>query len=122
MNRDRMLAYYDAYNRSTDEAIQNFYTDDAVFEYQDLKLIGKEAIFNHFVGFQQAIKEVMTPSNILIDGDKVAVEVDSRMDVKTDIPDFLGKPRKTGETITGKFSAFYTIRDNKICNIKIYTF
>ena len=122
MDKERMKMYYETYNRSIDEAILTFYTDDAVFEYQDLTLTGKEALLNHFVGFQQAIKETMTPQNILIDGDRVAVEVDSRMEVKIDLPDFLGTPRKAGELITGKFSAFYNIQDNKICHIRIYTF
>ena len=122
MDNERMKVYYETYNRSIDEAISTFYTDDAVFEYQDLTLNGKEALLNHFAEFQQAIKETMTPQNIVIDGDRVAVEVDSRMKVKIDLPDFLGKSRKAGELITGKFSAFYSIRENKICNIRIYTF
>jgi len=122
VDKERMNIYYETYNRSIDEAILAFYTDDAVFQYQDLTLNGKEALLNHFAEFQQAIKETMTPQNIVIDGDNVAAEVDSRMEVKVDIPDFLGQSRKAGELITGKFSAFYKIRDNKICHIRIYTF
>jgi len=122
VDKERMKVYYETYNRSIDEAILTFYTDDAVFEYQGLTLNGKEALLNHFAEFQQAIKETMTPQNIVIDGDRVAVEVDSRMEVKINLPDFLGKSRKAGELITGKFSAFYSIRDNNICNIRIYTF
>ena len=117
-----MKAYYETYNRSITEAISKYYTDDAVFAFQDLTLNGRDAILNHFDGFQKAIKETMTPSNIVIDGDRVAVEVDSRMEVKADLPDFLGSPRRAGELIRGKFSAFYDIRDSKISSIRIYSF
>ncbi len=122
MNKERMKAYYETYNRSVDEALSTFYTDDAVFEYQDLKLNGKEEIVNHFAGLQQAVKEVMTPTNILIDGDKAAVEVENIFEAKIDIPDFLGRSLKAGESFAGKFSGFYDTRGDQICHIRLYTF
>ena len=46
MDKERMRVYYETYNKSIDEAILTFYADDAVFEYQDLTLNGKEAVLN----------------------------------------------------------------------------
>ncbi len=122
MNKERMEAYYATYNRSVDEALLTFYTDDAVFEYQDLKLDGKEAILNHFAALQQAVKEIMTPTSILVDGDKVAVEVENIFEAKVDLPDFLGRSLKAGESFTGKFSGFYDTQGDRICHIRLYTF
>jgi len=122
MNKERMKAYYETYNRSVDEALSTFYTDDAVFEYQDLKLDGKEAILNHFAALQHAVKEEMTPTNILVDGDKAAVEVENIFEAKVHIPDFLGRSLKAGESFKGKFSGFYETRGDQICHIRLYTF
>ena len=77
MNKKKMMEYYKTYNKSVDEALATFYTDDAVFEYQDVRLNGKKEIVNHFAEIQKAVKEVMKPLNILIAGDKVAVEVEN---------------------------------------------
>ena len=122
MNKERMTAYYETYNQSVDEALTTFYTDDVVFEYQDLKLTGKQAVLEHFAGLQQAFKEIMVPKNILVDGDKAAVEVENKFEAKIDIPDFLGKSFKAGESFTGRFSGFYETRGDKICHVRLYTF
>ena len=123
MNKDQMKGYYEKYNQSVNDAFETYYADDAVFEYQDLKLEGKKAIFAHFADIQDAFKEVMTPLNILIDGDRAAVEVESKMQAKIDIPDFLGRgPLMKGETLTAKFSGFYDLRGDKIRHIRIYTY
>ena len=122
MNKERMKAYYETYNRSVDEALSTFYTDDAVFEYQDVKLNGKEEIINHFSAIQQAVKEVMKPISILVDGEKAAVEVENTFEAKVDLPDFLGRSLKAGESFTGRFSGFYDTRGDEICHIRLYNF
>ncbi len=122
MNKERMKEYYEAFNSGDHEALSKFYADDLIFEYQDTKLNGKEAIIKHFAELQTGFKETIKPTSVLIDGDKVAVEVEDHFDVRVDLPDFLGKSFKAGESFTARFAGFYDTRDNKICHIRLYSF
>jgi len=100
MKREDIEGYYEAYNSGDFETVSNYYTDDVIFEYQGNRYDGKNIVFDWFAELGQAFKEVMLPLNILIEGDKIAVELENRIEAKTDIPDLLGKSieLKTGES------------------------
>ena len=122
-NRDVIEAYYKDFNASNSgEVISAYYSDDVVFEYQDDKVSGKEAVISYLDGAWQAVRETLTPLNIVVDGDKAAVEVDDRIEAKIDLPEFLGRSFKAGESMNAKFSLFYDFREGKICHIRIYSF
>ncbi|MBW1903072.1 MAG: nuclear transport factor 2 family protein [Deltaproteobacteria bacterium] len=122
-NKNLIEAYYKDFNASNSgEVLSAYYSDDVIFEYQDDKVIGKTAVISYLDGAWQAVKETLTPLNIVVDGDKAAVEVDDRIEAKIDLPEFLGRSFKAGESINAKFSLFYDIRDGKICHIRIYSF
>lgn len=116
-------AYYKDFNASNSgEVISAYYSDDVVFEYQGEKVTGITNVINYLDGAWQAVKETLTPLNIIVDGNKAAVEVDDRIEAKIDLPDFLGRSFKTGDSINAKFSLFYDFQEGKICHIRIYSF
>jgi hypothetical protein len=116
-------AYYKDFNASNSgDVISAYYSDDVIFEYQGEKVIGITNVINYLDGAWQAVKETITPLNIVVDGNKAAVEVDDRIEAKIDLPDFLGRSFKTGDSINAKFSLFYDFREGKICHIRIYSF
>ena len=116
-------AYYKDFNASNSgEVISAYYSDDVIFEYQGEKVVGITNVINYLDGAWQAVKETLTPLNIVVDGNKAAVEVDDRIEAKIDLPDFLGRSFKTGDSINAKFSLFYDFREGKICHIRIYSF
>ncbi len=122
-NRSLIEAYYKDFNTSNSgEVLSAYYGDDVVFEFQDVKVSGKEAVIKNLNDAWQAVKETLTPFNIVVDGDRAAVEVDDRIEARIDLPEFLGRSFKAGESMNAKFSIFYDIRDSKICHIRIYSF
>jgi hypothetical protein len=116
-------AYYKDFNASNSgEVISAYYSDDVIFEYQGEKVIGITNVINYLDGAWQAVKETLTPLNIVVDGDRAAVEVDDKIEAKIDLPEFLGRSFKAGDSINAKFSLFYDFRESKICHIRIYSF
>jgi hypothetical protein len=122
MNKDEVKKYYEAYNRRDLEAMSVHYSDDVVFEAKIGKYIGKDTIINFFKKFHTNFDETLNPVSILIDGDKIAVEVDTNINVKVDGSEFLGKIYKAGDSIHRKISVFYDIQENKISYIRVYRF
>lgn len=124
MKREEVEKYYKAYNDGDFETASTYYSDDVIFEYQGKRYEGKENVFDWFAELGQAFNEEMTPTNILFDEDKMAVEMENILEAKVDIPNLLGRPisLKAGESLTLGFGAFYDIRDNKFCHVRLYDF
>ncbi|NQT72986.1 MAG: nuclear transport factor 2 family protein [Chloroflexi bacterium] len=121
MNKDDFTRYYEEYNNHGADGVSGFYTDDVIFEFQGNKLNGKEAVLKYFRQLHLVFTEIMKPQEIFVEGDKAAVEVKNEFVAKVDIPDFLGKSLKVGESTTARFGAFYDIRDGKIAHVRIYS-
>ena len=120
MNRETMEAYYQTFNSGNHKALADFYSDDVVFEFRDIRLEGKEAVLNNLAKLQQIVTEKIVLRSLIIDGNQVAVEVDDTFTAKVDLPDFSGRPLKKGESITGRYSGFYIIQDNRIRQVRLY--
>ena len=120
MDRKGMEAYYRAFGSGEHDALKDFYSEDLVFEYRDVRLEGRDIVIEHFAQLQQAVTEKIRPLSILVDGNKVAVEMEDTFTAKVDLPDFLGSPLMQGESVTGRYSGFYDIRDEKICHVRLY--
>ena len=122
INKKWIENYYSSFNQRDHTALEAFYTDDLVFEYQDIKLNGKKAVISYFAELQKGFQETIRPFNILIDGDRIAAEVESEFVAKADLPDFLGQSLKAGNSFKAKFSCFYDIRNDLICHVRLYNF
>ena len=84
MNLVDFEKYYGGYNSGAFAAMsERYYSDDIVFEIQGIiKLDGKKAVVDWFGELSLAVKEVITPSNIVFGEDKVAVEAESQLTAK----------------------------------------
>jgi len=123
MKKDIMEQYYGHYNRRDHESLVSFYTEDVMYEFEDFKLKGKEAIANSIGEIQEVLsKDILKSFSMLVDGDRVAVEMENEVETKVDLPDFLGRPMKAGEPFTFRVAVFYDCRGDKICHIRIYSF
>ena len=121
MNRDDFTRYYEEYNNHGADGVSDFYVSDVIFEFQKVKLNGKEEVLNYFKELHLVFREIMKPQKIFVEGDKAAVELENEFVAKADMPDFLGKSLKVGESTTARFGAFYDIRDGKIAHVRIYS-
>ena len=121
MDRDRMEEYYKTFNTGNLEALETFYTDDVVLEYQDLILNGRDAVLGHFKEYFHTVREKITPLQIFINDKNIAVELNDTFTAKIDLPDLMGKSVKAGESVSVKFGGFYKVRGDRICHVKLYS-
>ena len=121
MKRETINKYYETYAKEDLNAVSPFYSNDVVFEFQGQTYNGKEAVFAWFRELQQTFHEVISPLNIVIDGDKVAIEIESEFEARVDLPDFHGKALKKGDRTKIRFAVFYDTRNEQFCHIRLYT-
>ena len=120
-NKSLIETYYREFNATNSgKVVANYYSDDVIFEFKDAKVSGKAEVIGYLDQAWQAVKETLTPFNIVVDGDRAAVEVDDKMEARIDLPDFFGWQLKAGESFNTKFAIFYDFQDGKICRIRIY--
>ncbi len=120
MNRDEMQEYFKLYTEDFEKAVELYYAEDIVFENPDNIWNGRQAILEHFRVVRDGIKEIFTPINIVIEGDRIAAEIDVELLATKDKPDFAAGPLKQGESVYRRVGVFYRIRDGKICNVNAY--
>lgn len=121
MSREFFTSYYATYNRVDPEALSRFYAEDAVLVSAQGEVRGREALVGTYRYITGLFKDQMTPESIIVDGDRAAVEITDRFVALDDVPEFLGKAWKKGETHTLKLCAVYTLRNGLIARIGIYT-
>jgi len=119
-----MMEYFEAYNGGDYEKVASiYYAEDAVLEFPADRIVGRKNILEYLVGVNSGgTKEILRPTNILIDGDNVAVQINSEFKFSEDAPDFFLRPAKKGDSFLAKIGVFYKIRDDKIVHITIYEF
>jgi ketosteroid isomerase-like protein len=126
MTRERMQAYFDSFNtEGATKTFNEYYTDDIVFKTPwGKEFSGRQNVLdymNNVAHYKDKIKETMTAKTILIDGEGVAVEIETVMEAFEDVPDFhMGGSFKKGDKVKWVLSAFYTIRNGKISSVHIY--
>lgn len=120
VDRKRMEEYYEIFNTGNLETIATLYTDDVVLEFRDVTLNGKNAVIGHFKEFFHTAREDITPLQIFVNDPNIAVEISDKLTAKIDLADLMGKSVKAGESITINFGAFYKVRGERICHIKLY--
>ena len=123
MNKEKMMKYFEDYNSGDyKKTISTYYTQDAIFESADYKFTGQQNIINFLTESHKGPSEELRVINILIDSNSVAAELEANIQATEDKPDFHIKPLKRGDSFILKMSAFYDIRDGKICHVRIYRF
>ncbi len=103
-------------------ALGKHYTDDAVFENTRIRIAGKENLLDWFTrSHKLGYTETVTPANMLIGDDCVAVELDQEFTAYEDVPTHYVSALKKGETIrTSGLAAFYKMQDGKIKSVRVY--
>ncbi|MDC7240978.1 MAG: nuclear transport factor 2 family protein [Spirochaetales bacterium] len=120
--KDLMDHYYTTYSTGDYSTVP--FSEDVVFESLFGKVEGREAVVKHLdeAHAMGAVKEKLVPFNMLIDGDKVAVELMGELAFDIDIPDFPFGTAKKGTAISVRFGAFYETKDNQISRVAVHRF
>lgn len=120
MDRDTLLEYFRLYTGDFEKAVELYYAEDIIFENPDNTFNGRQAILDHFKEARDGIKEIFTPLNIVMEGDRIAAEIDVELLATKDKPDFPAGPLKEGDSLHRRVGVFYRIRDGRICNVNVY--
>jgi len=124
MTKARYAQYIAAFNDSDFPGFGKFYADDVVLELPVRTLKGRDAILDFYrvVKEKQKIRETLTVKECVIDGNVMAVDVETEFHATVDAPDFVVRPMKRGESIHSESFIFYTIRDGKFAHIRATRF
>jgi hypothetical protein len=121
MDKEQFLQYIEAFNKGDHRAVfSTYYTEDAVFETPDVVCDGRESIINFIIKGHTGVNENISVKNILIEGDRVAAELEAEMQVTADRPDHHIRPSKKGDLFKIYQCAFYDLKDGKFCNVRVY--
>lgn len=117
--------YGEAFSRAKDKsAFFDRYYDPQVTFMHPFKgtFHGKDALVNFWNSGKNAghagIHEILHFTNILVQEDKVAAELDIEWRCFEDT-DYLG-PRHKGDVFWGKCAAFYDLKDGKFIRVQLY--
>lgn len=116
----RMRAYYETYNRGDLAALADFYAEDVLFVANGAEVRGREAVIAMVRGVLAGFEDVMTPRTIAVSGDTALVRIDDRLTAKADIPDFLGRGVKAGETVNLALCGVYELARGRIEKARFY--
>jgi ketosteroid isomerase-like protein len=122
MTKEDLLKYFENYNAGRYEEAVEHYADDAVFIMpgNEPDHIGKANILKWFKERGAGYTEKLTPKNILLTPNTIAVELTAEYEAYEDVPDFPIKPLKKGEKLSREDGAFYDLKDGKITRVCIY--
>jgi hypothetical protein len=121
MNKENFLRYIQEFNKGDYRKVfSTYYTKDAIFETPDIRCEGQESIIDFIVKGHKGVQETISVKNILVEGDRVAAELEAEMRVTADRPDHHIRPSKKGEVFIIYQCAFYDIKDDKFFDVRVY--
>jgi ketosteroid isomerase-like protein len=120
VQRQAFLAYTRAFSNAEFEVFSSFYTDDVVCELRpNLKLEGKQAIVDFYGGMFGRIRESLTLHHLVADEGGLCADITSTFTCTQDATDFEPMPLKQGQVMTVPVFVYYTLREGRICRIKV---
>jgi hypothetical protein len=121
MNKERFHQYIADFNKGDyREVLSTYYAEDAILETPDVRYEGLENVIDFFIRSHKGVKEFLTVTNLLIDGDGVAAELEAEMKVTLDRPDHHIRPLKKGDTMMINQCALYDVKDSRIRHVRVY--
>ena len=120
VQRQTFLAYTRAFSNAEFDVFSSFYTDDVVCELRsDLKLDGKQGIVDFYGQMFKKIRESLTIHRVVADEQGMCADVTSTFTCIEDASDFAIMPLKKGQVMTVPVFVYYTLREGRICRIKV---
>jgi len=111
--------YLQLFNTGDDEGLcATYFTEDTVMQTADRTINGREALLDFLHHAHDGVREILHPQVVLQNKDHLLAELNIEFVASADRPDFVFQPMHKGDSITVKFFAAYTLRDNRICYLK----
>jgi hypothetical protein len=110
--------YVDAFNRSDFEGFGGYYAEDVEFVGQAAELHGREAVLDFYRTVKSRMTEVLSIRQFVGVQDRIAVEIETRLQALVDWPDFPTGPLETGQKIGILSFVFYDVRKGRFTRIR----
>lgn len=121
MNKEEFFRYIQDMNKGDyRKSISIYYTEDAIFETPDVRCEGQGSIIDFFMKGHKGVQETLSVKNILVEGNRIAAELEAEMKVTADRPDHHIRPSKKGDLFIIHQCAFYDLKDSKFCHVRVY--
>jgi ketosteroid isomerase-like protein len=120
VQRQAFLAYTRAFSNAEFDVFSSFYTDDVILELRpNLKIEGKQGIVDFYGVMFKRIRESLTLHKLVADEGGMCADITSTFTCIEDASDFEIMPLKQGQVMTVPVFVYYTLREGKICRIKV---
>ncbi len=120
LTREFFERYYTTYNSENPDALETFYAENVEFTSAQGTSHSRDSILQTYRYLIDLFEDRMTPENILIDGERAAIEITDVFTAREDVADYMGTSLKKGEQLTLKLCGIYTVKNNQITHAAIY--
>ncbi len=118
--RASYAAYAAAFSAGDMERASRFYTEDCTLELASMPpMLGAKAICDFYGAMFRKVREYLTVHRLVMDDGGIAVDCTSTFVAQVDAPDFVVAPLQAGEAIAVRVFVIYSLREGKICAIKV---
>jgi hypothetical protein len=119
---EQRQAYHDytrAFSNADFERFGEYYSEDVACELAAFTLDGKQAILDFYREMFKSVREHLTVHQLIADEHGIAADITSQFAAIADAPNFVVAPLRKGEFVRVRVFVYYTLRDGKICHIKV---
>ena len=118
MQLDEFQRYIDDYNSLDAARLFRHYHPDLVFASFGVSRVGSEA-FGFLKGLHEVVADKLTPLNILVEGNRIAMEADDTITALRDLPDLPAGALKSGQQVVVRMFAFYETKGPLITQVRV---
>ena len=116
--RTRFDDYVEAFNRSDFEGFGACYAENVEFVGQAAELRGRQAILDFYRGVKSRMNETLVVQKFVGGPDRIAVDLETRLEALVDWPEFSTGPVIAGQKIVSWSFVFYDLSDGRFTRIR----
>ena len=110
--------YVEAFNRSAFKGFGAYYHEDVEFVGQAAHLRGRDAVLDFYRTVKARMTETLRVRQFVGTQDRIAVEMETRLQALADWPDFPTGPLVAGQTLASLNFIFYDVSEGRFTRIR----
>ena len=119
MDREEFREYIDCFNDDDFEGFGRYYAPDVEFNLGDRKrIVGRENVLDFYRDVATQVRETLDVQGVIVDGDRIAAELDTEFYAVEDAPEFVAGPLAAGESLHIHSFVHYWLEDDRFTTIK----
>lgn len=111
--------YYAAYNAGDPQRLAAVLDEDVVLHAGGTPREGRDSYLAMYQYMTSTFEDRINPSSITAEGENGVTEFENVLVARDDVPDFMGRPVKAGETVRFTMTGRYVVRDGRILRIEL---